>query len=54
MINEKRPRQYAADFMQLKTKQEKIEFVESIPEHLRKLTKRHVLIAGWHIRSKAK
>ena len=54
MIGEKRPRHYAAEFLALKTKQEKIDYVQSIPVHLRGLTKRHVLIAGWLQKGKAK
>ncbi len=54
MMSDKRPRHYAAEFMQLKTKQEKIDFVQSIPEHLRSLTKRHVEISGWLKQGKVK
>lgn len=39
---DKRPREYASDYMEAKTKKEKQEIVNSIPSHLKKLTKAHI------------
>lgn len=44
MINEKRPRQYAAEIMALRGPQERREALERVPEIWRPLTKKHVEI----------
>lgn len=41
-INERRPRQYAAEIIALRTKEERAAALARVPEHLRELTRRHV------------
>jgi hypothetical protein len=44
----KRPRQYAAEISQLKSRKTRAEALENVPEHLRALTKKHVEIYFAH------
>jgi methylphosphotriester-DNA--protein-cysteine methyltransferase len=39
---EKRPRQYAAEIVALKTREERAQKLTEVPEHLRELVKKHV------------
>lgn len=43
-MTEKRPRQYAFEIAALRTKQERIEALNAVPEKYRALVKRHVEI----------
>ena len=45
LIHEKRPRHYAAEYLAATTKEQKIAIVNSIPNHLKGLTKLHIDIA---------
>ena len=45
MINEKRPRQYAHEYMTAKTKEEKWSIYNDIPENLRSMVQLHVEIS---------
>jgi hypothetical protein len=40
---EKRPRHYALEICKLKTKEERLEALFLVPEHLREMTKVHVI-----------
>lgn len=42
MRNEKRPREYAFEIYELKTKKERVEALKNVPEHFRDLVKKHV------------
>ena len=42
---EKRPRHYAAEILKLKTKEERRAALDSVPEHLRDLVRKHVQAA---------
>lgn len=42
-MREIRPRQYAAQFMQLQTDEEKAAFAKKIPKHLQALVKEHIV-----------
>jgi hypothetical protein len=44
MIDEKRPRQYAAEIVALKTREERAQKLTEVPEHLRDLVKKHVTL----------
>ena len=44
MISEKRPRHYAAEYLDLKTKEEKIEYIKTIPSHFKEMVRLHVKI----------
>lgn len=39
---EKRPRQYAAEIMKLRYKEDRLEALNNVPEHLRDAVKKHV------------
>lgn len=42
---EKRPRHYAAEIVQMKTREERRKALEQVPEHLREWVKGYVLTA---------
>ena len=44
MIYEKKPRQYAAEYLKLKTREEKIEYIKTIPSHFKDMVRLHVKI----------
>ena len=44
LTHEKRPRQYAAEIMALRTREERRNALANVPEHLRELTEAHVRI----------
>jgi hypothetical protein len=44
VIQEKRQRQYAAEILELKTREARAQKLTEVPEHLRELVKKHVTL----------
>ena len=44
LINEKRPREFAHDFLMAKTKEERQAVADSVPAHLKNMVKLHIKI----------